>query len=121
MTEYVETVTEAPDDLIAGDLKLVTDEIVIASGQVLTRRTVLGRVTASDKFVISLAGASDGSEVPRAILAEDVDATAGDKRGPAYRTGEFNEDALILGAGHTADSIRDGLRGLGIHLKKVVG
>jgi hypothetical protein len=120
MGKYTDEVTTIEDALYTGDLKRVVDEVVIASGQVLSRGAVLGRITASNKFVLSLAAASDGSEVPRAILEEDVDATAGDKRAPAARTGEFNAAALTFGTGHNADSTRDGLRGLGIHLETVV-
>lgn len=47
------------------------------------------------------------------ILAQDVDATFAD----VYIKGEFNERALTLGAGHTADSIRDALADLDIILR----
>lgn len=120
MTTYVVSESDTPDSLIAGDMKRVVDEVVILSGQVLVRGSVLGRVTSSDKFILSLSGASDGSEVAALVLAEDVDATAGDKRGPAYRTGEFDEASLVLGTGHTVASIKPQLRDAGIHLKKVV-
>jgi len=120
MGKYTDEVSDDYTELHAGDMKRVVDEVVIAAGQDLARGAVLGRITASDKFVLSLAAAGDGSEVPRAILEEPVDATAGDKRAAASRTGEFNEDALIFGTGHTADSTRDALRDLNIHMKKVV-
>lgn len=120
MPTYVASETDTPDNLIAGDLKRVTDEIVILSGQVLARGSVLGKVTASDKFILSLSAAVDGSQTPIAVLAEAVDATGGDKRGPAYRTGELNEAALVLGTGHTIASVRAPLRDVGIHLKKIV-
>ncbi|MDH5258262.1 MAG: head decoration protein [Gammaproteobacteria bacterium] len=121
MVDYTASETDTPDSLIAGDLKRVTDEIVILSGQVLVRGAVIGKVTASKKFILSLSGAADGSQTPVAVMAEAVDATAGDKRGPAYRTGEFNEAALTLGTGHTIASVKPLLRDAGIHLKKVIG
>lgn len=121
MPTYITSESDTPDELIAGDMKRVSDEVVLTSGESVVRGEVLGRVTASDKFIASLAAAVDGSEVPRVIVAEDCDASAGDKRCAVYRTGEFNQDALTLGTGHTADSVRDGLRDLGIHLKKVTG
>jgi len=120
MTQYTATEADLPDNLIAGDLKRVTDEVVILSGQVLTRGSVVGLVTASDKMILSLSAAGDGSQTPAGILAEDVDATGGDKRAPLYRTGEFNPAALTLGAGHTIASIQAGLRDAGIHFKTVV-
>ena len=58
--------------------------------------------------------------MPKAILAQDADATGGDVLAPVFFTGEFNEDALVLGAAHTLASIRDGLRQMGIFLKKIV-
>lgn len=118
--DYVQTETDTPDVLIAGDMKRVTDEVVLISGQNLARGAVLGLITASNKFTLSLSAAGDGSEAPKLILAEAVDATAGDKRAAAYRTGEFNEAALVFGAGHDADSVRAPLRDLGMHLKKVI-
>jgi hypothetical protein len=74
----------------------------------------------SGKYVQSLAAATNGSQVPDLVLAETTDASAGDKVTVAYYAGEFNELALTLGAGHTADSIREGLRVKGIQLIKSV-
>lgn len=71
----------------------------------------------SGKYIKSLAAATDGSEVPCAILAEDADATSGDVTTIAYVTGEFNSDAMTFGAGHDADSVAAGLREKGIFLK----
>ena len=107
-----------PDRLFAGEFPRADRKVTIISGQNLTRGAVLGLITASGKYNLSLSAAVDGSAVPEAILAEDVDATAGDKEGLVYLTGEFNEDALTIGAAHTADSIRQGLRDKGIFLEK---
>lgn len=74
----------------------------------------------SGKYIKSLAAAVDGSQVPDLILAEDTNATAADKATLAYYAGSFNESALTLGTGHTADSIREGLRVKGIQLIKSV-
>jgi len=71
----------------------------------------------SGKYVLSATAATDGSEVPRAILAEDADATSGDVTTVAYLTGEFNSDAMTFGTGHTADSVKDKLADRGIFLK----
>jgi hypothetical protein len=72
----------------------------------------------SGKYVLSLAAATNGSQVPDLILAEDTDASAADKATVAYHAGHFIESALVLGAGQTADSIREGLRVKGIQLIK---
>lgn len=73
-------------------------------------------VTGSGKYLLSAAAATDGSAVPRAILAEDTDASAADVATVAYVEGGFDENEVTLGAGHTVDSIREGLREKGITL-----
>ncbi len=107
-----------PCNLIAGEYPRIERIITIASGSALTKGSVLGRITASSKFVLSAAGASDGSETPDAILAEDVDASAEDKQAVVYFSGEFNETTLTLGNGHTLESIRAGLRSKSLFLRK---
>lgn len=71
-------------------------------------------VAANGEYRLSAAGASDGSQTPDLILAEPVDATTRDIEALAYERGDFNANALTLGAGHTVASIRDGLRAKGI-------
>jgi hypothetical protein len=105
-----------PDKLIAGDFPIRTIDVTIAAGQNLIRGALLGKITASGKYVLSVAAAGDGSQTPVAILAEDVDATAGDKAGIAYISGDFNANELSYGAGHTQESVRPGLRDLNIYL-----
>jgi len=105
------------DNLLAGDaVPAVTESIVVASGN-LPSGALLGRVTSSGNWILSLAGAIDGSQVPRAILAEPTDATGGARTTVAYLSGEFNTAAMTFGTGHTAANTRDALRGLGIFLK----
>jgi hypothetical protein len=99
---------------------LISRSITIVSGQNLARGALLGKITASGKYTLSASAAVDGSQVPDLVLAEDCDATSGDKTGIAYSRGDFNESALVLGAGHTADSTREGLRAKGITLLKPI-
>lgn len=107
-----------PCNLIAGEYPRIERIITIASGSALTKGSVLGRVTASGKFILSESDATDGSETPDAILAEDVDASAEDKQAVVYFSGEFNENALTLGSSFTLDNIRSGLRSKSIFLRK---
>jgi hypothetical protein len=72
------------------------------------------------KHKLSAAAATDGSEVPDVILAEPTDATAADVSTVAYDRGDFAESALVLGAGHTAASIREIMRAKGITLVPIV-
>jgi hypothetical protein len=81
-------------------------KVTIKSGAgVVKAATVLGVTTADTKYLTSLAAANDGSQVPDAILAHDVDATAADVEAIVYIAGEFDQDELILGAGHTLGEI----------------
>lgn len=109
--------TYAPDKLIAGNAHLLVGrKVTIVSGQNLTRGAVLGKITASGKYNLSLSGASDGSQTPDLILAENCDASSGDKVALAYARGDFNASALTLGTAHTVASITEGLRAKGITL-----
>lgn len=109
--------TYAPDKLIAGNAHLLVGrKVTIISGQNLARGAVLGKITASGKYNLSLSGASDGSQTPDLILAENCDASSGDKVALAYARGDFNANALTLGTAHTVASITEGLRAKGITL-----
>lgn len=113
--------TYTPDQLVAGNAHLLMARTVtVLSGQTLARGAVVGKITASGKYILSLAAANDGSQTPDLILSEDVDATAGDKPGLAYSRGDFNASAITLGAGHTVASITEGLRAKGIALLPAV-
>jgi hypothetical protein len=109
--------TTGRDNLVAGDFPRVTDAETLVSGQNLARGAVLGKITASGKLTLSLSASGDGSQTPYAVLAEAKDASGGDAACVVYKTGEFSEGALTIGTGHTAASIKDGLRDKGIFLK----
>jgi hypothetical protein len=110
----------APDKLVAGEYPRVRVRVTIAAGQNLQKNSVLGRVTAGGKFVLSASAAADGSQAPVAVLPEAVDATGGDRTADVYLTGEFAKSALVLGAGHTAAAIEWGLTARGIYLRDTV-
>lgn len=108
-TEYVGggltlTITDTGTDPAAGEAFNVT--VTAAAG--------------SGKLKLSLAAATDGSQTPISILAEDTDATAADVECVEYLTGDFNQDALTYGTGHTAASVADGLRDRSIFLHNPV-
>lgn len=98
-----------PDQLIAGDLKIVTDDAIITGGAVYKRGTVLGQITASGKYTQALAAAADGSQNPVTALIDDVDTTAGDANSGIFRQAELNGNALILGTGITLAAAKAGL------------
>lgn len=90
--------TDGGTDFVAGD----GFDVTVAAG--------------SGKYKLSAAASVDGSEVPDAVLAEDADGTSGDVDALVYTRGDFNQNAMTFGAGHTAASVREGLRDKGIHL-----
>lgn len=111
------TGTNTQDFLIHGDYDdLVARKITIITGQNLVRGAVLGKITASGKYNLSLSAASDGSQVPDLILAENIDASAADVAALAYSRGDFLIPGLTIGTAHTAASITEGLRTKGIVL-----
>lgn len=112
--------TFAPDLLIAGDHPTRTIGVTVVTGQNLKRGALLGKITASGKVNLSLSAADDGSQTPYAILGEDIDATSADKVSFAYVCGDFNENKVTFGTGHTANSVRDGLIAKSIYLHKAV-
>ena len=66
------------------------------------------------EYVLSVAAATDGSQTPVFVLAQDADASSEAVEAMVYETGNLVGTALTLGAGHTIASIRDGLREKGI-------
>lgn len=122
MSASFSSASYTPDRLVAGESDdLLAKSITLISGQNLARGAVLGKITASGKYTLSLAASSDGSQTPDAILAESVDASGGDKPALGYVRGDFNTSALTIGTGHTAASITEGLRGKGIALISTIG
>ena len=77
-------------------------------------------VTGSGEFLAAAAAAADGSNRPKYIAADAIDATLGAREGPVYMEGEFNESALIFGVGHSAATVRADLEARGIILRTTV-
>lgn len=118
MPASLSTATFTPDGLVVGPMPILTERVTLAAGQNLARGAVVGKITASGKYILSLSGAVDGSQVPDAIVAEPADATAADVQMLIYVRGDFDQSLLILGAAHTVASIKDGLRDKNIYLIK---
>ncbi|MFT0212839.1 head decoration protein [Pseudomonas sp. F1_0610] len=107
-------VTEfTPSNLVAGSFPIHTKGVVIAAGQVLIAGALLG-INDQGHYVHSVKAATDGSQNPCAILFEDVDATDGPTPAAVALTGAFSGDALVLGEGHTLNSVDADLRKLSI-------
>ena len=96
------TTTYTPDNLFAGDFPTETKSITIESGQNLSRGAVLGKITSSGEYKQSVSTASDGSETPRGVLAQDTDASSAATAATMYVAGTFRESELDFGSGVTA-------------------
>jgi hypothetical protein len=70
--------------------------VTILSGSgVLASGTILGRVTASGKYIQFLDTAVDGSEVPVGVLRNMVDATSADRPGEMIVSGLLKSDQIV--------------------------
>lgn len=117
MTPFVEGNHTAEYLLSEGNGSISREEVTVAAAAgAMVSGTVVGKITASGKYVKSLSASADGSEVPDMVLAQDCDASAADKEAIAYETATVVATALTLGAGHTLASIREGLRVKGIQI-----
>ena len=79
----------------------VVRSVVISAGQNLAAGRVLGRVAANGEFIGRDSNANDGSQVCRAVLLEDCDATLGALEAPALFCGAVDEAALTFAVGDT--------------------
>ena len=111
-----------PDNLFAGNVAPVVADIatIVSGAGILTRGTVLGLVTLSGKLTIVDSSKSDGTQLPYAVLAENVDATSADKDCGVYLTGEFNNDKLVFGGTDTAATHKVNARKIGIFFKNTL-
>ncbi len=87
--------TAAVSQLIAGDTHEMKPAVIASGAGVLTRGTVLGMLTASHEFTQLNPAGADGSEVARAILVEDVDATSAAADALVYGLGKFRLSDLV--------------------------
>ena len=107
-----------PDQLIAGDKKIVTDNQAVVSGAaILKRATVLGQVTATGIYKLAVATATDGSQNPCAVLADLTDPTAGPVTAGVYLEAEVNANSLIFDSSLTIAAIKAAFRPLGLFVK----
>ena len=118
MSGIKETPVRNFDGLIGGADPAPLEKILtLASGQgVLKRGTLLGVVTTSGNAKVADSASTDGSEVAKYILAEDVDTTDAATNAPAYMAGMFNREYLIFGGSDTDATQEENLRDVGIFL-----
>jgi len=106
-----------PGDMYLGSYPLATRTVTVVSGAgVLVRGAVLGRITSGGKYTTALSASSNGSQTPRYILAEPVDATSADKTALVYCSGDFDASKLTFGTGITAASFEAAVEAAGLPL-----
>ncbi|MCC3745320.1 head decoration protein [Rouxiella badensis] len=114
--------TFVPDQLLSGPLQVVSDTVTILTATTATykRGTVLGVVTASGKYTLSVATATDGSQIPKAILADDADASVADVLAGVYLMAEINQNRITFDPSWTLATLKTALRPFGIFLRDSV-
>lgn len=114
--------TRSYDNLIAGSaVETVSTGYILLTGQVVVRGQMMGRITATGKWKKYQSASVDGSEIPRGVSAEAIDATAADKKIVIYTTGEFNKNALVFDGGDTLTvAVKNLLQDVNIHTKDSV-
>lgn len=96
------TITAGATAFVAGD----TFTVAVAAGD--------------GGYIESVSTATDGSEVPSAVLADYADASGGPVIAPAYLMGEFNETRITYDASWTLAALKTACRQFNIYLKSVV-
>ena len=74
---------------------------------------------ATSTWAVSKANHTDGTQVPRGILADFCDPTSGPVTAPVYVAGEFNGGALIFDASWTLAELTALMPG-GLYIKSAV-
>ena len=121
------------DNLIAGEKEpIIPKGVTLAAGQgVLARGTLLGIVAATGLAVLCDSTKTDGSQIPKYILALQQSPTvttidtgiAGSVLNVptiAYQSGIFNSAAITTAAGQNISTFADQLRTVGILLKNTI-
>lgn len=104
-----ETYSLEKDNLFAATqvMPVVADKLTVAKSGALKRGTLL---TAAGAAVTAAADVY-------AVLAEDVDTTDAAKDAAVYLTGEFNQNALIVGGSISVADCKAAARKIGIFIK----
>jgi hypothetical protein len=113
MPAMKETVSYDPNGLVLDDYPVQTAGATIGTAANLVAGAVLGRITASGKYILSLSGASDGSQTPAAILLTDAAAASADAPAVILLSGAVDQAKLTFGASHTAATVETAFRAAG--------
>ena len=113
----VETQTQNWDFRFASQKDIVINKVTLAENQDLQEGSVLGKVTATGEYVLSVAAATDGSQVPSVVLVDNAKTASGETPDvPVYESAHLHTTFLKFGAGHDATTVREALREKGIFI-----
>ncbi len=116
-----EGVTEAPATVGTAYAGQVNFTITAGSTAfVVGDSFVVSNNQATGNFVLCVKTATDGSQVPAAILADSADATSGPTKVGAFFMGEFNINAVLYDGSWAVQDIAVALMPRGIHLKSAI-
>jgi len=92
--------------LVSDDIHLSREVVTFAQGAVITAGTVMGKVTASGKYVPLNPTKQDGSQKAVAIAYDNVDASDKDQRGVVtLRQSAVKKSELIWPQGITSEQL----------------
>ncbi|AGH44533.1 head decoration protein [Paraglaciecola psychrophila] len=89
-------------DITSGSDEIATTSVTILSGEDLAAAVPIGQVTLSGKFVECDPDATNGSQTPKYITAQAIDATGGDVKAQVYKSGTFDTAQIAFHANFTA-------------------
>jgi hypothetical protein len=98
------------------DTRIVT--VTVPDGG-LVRGSLLGKITATGKHILSLNAAGDGSESANSILESDLENDTGspvDVQAVVYCAGTFNTLGVTYGTGQTIANTYDSLDAVNIRI-----
>lgn len=91
-----------------------------ATAFVVGDRFTISVFDAVGTYVQCVRTATDGSQVPSAVLVDDADATNGPVTAGAYLAGEFNASALIFSSTWTLASLVSAMRPFSLYAKSSI-
>ena len=109
--------TSAEDNLIAGDYPSARKTVTLKGGTIYPRGAILAPLADADAGKYGLVTSDADAAL---VLLEQRDATAGDLTGVAAMTGDFNINAVTIGAGATLQGVKAALEPKNIYLQNSV-
>ncbi len=103
-----ETTNQDNTPLFIGNVSVKTKEVAQDAGGVIPKGAVLGVITTGQKLAIAKSGSSDGSEIPKYVTTQDIDATAGDVETEVAAWGFVNASKLVFDGSDTLNTVKDG-------------